>query len=69
MSDSNNLITSSAFNNVINDQINNQITSQDLAHHVSLCVNDLHTTLFIDEDTFNTKNITSNNNNSDKKGN
>jgi hypothetical protein len=52
MSYSNNLINSSPFDNVINDPINNQ----DSTHHVSLCVNDLRTTLFIDEDTLkNTK--------------
>ncbi|CAF2779310.1 unnamed protein product [Rotaria sp. Silwood2] len=73
MSDSNNLITSSPFNNVINDQINNQISSQDSTHHVSLCVNDLKTTLFIDEDALNntkttiTNNNNNNNNNRDKK--
>jgi hypothetical protein len=49
MSYSNNRITPSPFDNVINSQINNQ----DSTHHVSLCVNDLHTTLFIDEDALN----------------
>jgi hypothetical protein len=53
MSDSNNLINLSPFDNVINYQINNQKSSQDLTHHVSLCVNDLRTTLFIDEATLN----------------
>ncbi|CAF1176092.1 unnamed protein product [Rotaria sordida] len=62
MSNSNNLITSSPFNNVTNDQINNQISSQDSTHHVSLCVNDLHTTLFIDEDTLKKTKTSINNN-------
>ncbi|CAF3391869.1 unnamed protein product [Rotaria sp. Silwood1] len=67
MSDSNNLITSSPFNNVINDQINNQTSSQDSNHHVSVCVNDLKTTLFIDEDALNNTKTTTTNNNNDKK--
>jgi hypothetical protein len=50
---SHNQINSSPFDNVINHQINNPTSSQDSAHHVSLCVNDLRTTLFIDEDTLN----------------
>jgi len=50
ISDSNRLINSSPFDNVINYPVN---TSQDSTHHVSLCVNDLRTTLFIDEDTLN----------------
>jgi len=53
----NNLINSSPFDNVPNYQMKNQ----DSTHHVSLCVNDLRTTLFIDEDTLN--NTKANNNN------
>jgi hypothetical protein len=53
MSYSNNQITSSPFDNVINSQINNPTLLQDSTHHVSLCVNDLHTTLFIDENAMN----------------
>jgi hypothetical protein len=66
----NNLITSSPFDNVVDHQINNQISSQqahDSVHHVSLCVNDLHTTLFIDQDALNnTKTMTNSNNNGGK---
>ncbi len=58
MSYSNNLINSSPFDNVTNYQMNNQ----DSTHHVSLCVNDLRTTLFIDEDTLNNTKINNNNN-------
>ena len=57
---SNNLNNSSPFDNVINYPINNQLSSHDSTHHVSLCVNDLRTTLFIDEDTLN--NTKTNNN-------
>ncbi|CAF0790142.1 unnamed protein product [Rotaria sordida] len=68
---SNNIITSSQFDNVGGYQTSNQTSSQPVqesAHHVSLCVNDLHTTLFIDENAFNsTKTLmNSNNNNSGK---
>ncbi|CAF3302384.1 unnamed protein product [Rotaria socialis] len=66
VSNSNNLISSSVLNNVINNPINNQISSKDSTHHVSLCVNDLHTTLFIDEDTLNSTKANISNNN-DKK--
>ena len=48
MSYSNNQITPSSFDNAINSQIN-----KDSTHNVSLCVNDLHTTLFIDENALN----------------
>ena len=68
---SNNLITSSPFDNVSDYQINNQTSSQqvhDSAHHVSVCVNDLHTTLFIDEDAFNSTKATTNSNNNSGKG-
>jgi hypothetical protein len=71
MSYSNNLITPSPFDNAIDYQINNQISSQqahNAAHHVSLCVNDLHTTLFIDEDALNTTKTTTNSNNNGGKG-
>ncbi|CAF1333463.1 unnamed protein product [Adineta steineri] len=63
MSYSNNLTTSSPF-----DNINNQSSSPRDANHVSVCVNDLHTTLFIDEDTLNNTKTTINNtnNNGDK---
>ena len=65
---SNNLITSSPpFDSVVDYQINKQTPSeqaQGSPHHVSLCVNDLHTTLFIDEDALNsTKTIINSNNN------
>ncbi|CAF3310005.1 unnamed protein product [Rotaria socialis] len=64
----NNQIPSSPFDNEVDYPANNQVLSQpanESAHHVSLCVNDLHTTLFIDEDALNnTKtSINSNNNN------
>jgi hypothetical protein len=71
MSYSNNLITSSPFDNVVDYQINNQTSSQQAhksAHHVSLCVNDLHTTLFIEEDALNSAKTTANNNNNGGKG-
>ena len=68
MSYSNNLISSSPFDNVVDHQINNQKSSQDSAHHVSLCVNDLHTTLFIDEDALNSTKTTMNSNNNGGKG-
>lgn len=56
-------INSSPFDNVNNDQIDNQtsLIQQDSAHHVSLCVNDLRTTLFIDENTLNNNNNTKTN--------
>ena len=68
MSYSNNLITSSSpFDNVLNYQIDNQGSSSQQGHHVSLCVNDLHTTLFIDEDALNsTKTTTTSTNNGNK---
>ncbi|CAF1132651.1 unnamed protein product [Adineta steineri] len=72
MSYSNNLITSSPFDNVddYHHQINNRTLSQQedkSTHHVSLCVNDLHTTLFIEEDALNnTKSSINSNNNSGK---
>jgi len=71
MSDSNNLITSSPFDNVVDYQINNQKSSpqtHESVHHVSLCVNDLHTTLFIDEDALNSTKTTMNSNNNGGKG-
>ncbi len=71
MSYSNNLITSSPFDNVGNYQINNQSSSQQAhnsPHHVSVCVNDLHTTLFIDEDALNSTKTTTNSNNNSGKG-
>ncbi len=71
MSYSNNLITSSPFDNVVDYQINNQTSSQqahESAHHVSVCVNDLHTTLFIDEDALNSTKTTMNSNNNGGKG-
>lgn len=53
--DTNSRINSSPFDNIINDQINNRTSAHEsMAHHVSLCVNDLRTTLFIDEETLNT---------------
>ena len=72
MSYSTDLITSSPFDNVADDQINNQTSSKkanESAHHVSLCVNDLHTTLFIDEDALNSTRTTTNSNNNGGKGN
>ena len=69
MSYSNHLITPSPFDNVIDYQINNPTSSQhahDAAHHVSVCVNDLHTTLFIDEDALNSTKTTNNNSSSSK---
>lgn len=71
VSDAANLICSSPYSNVINDEINNLTSSPDSARHVSLCVNDLHTTLFIDDDALNNTNaaINNNNNTNDKKGN
>jgi len=71
MSSSNNLITSSPFDNVVDYQINNQTSSQqahESAHHVSVCVNDLHTTFFIDEDALNSTKTTMNSNNNGGKG-
>jgi hypothetical protein len=71
MSYSNNLITSPPFDNVLDNQINNPNSSQQRhqsAHHVSLCVNDLHTTLFIDEDALNSTKTTTNSNNNGGKG-
>jgi hypothetical protein len=67
MSYSNKLITSSPFDNVVDYQINNRASSQQ-AHHVSVCVNDLHTTLFIDEDALNSTKTTTNSNNNGSKG-
>lgn len=68
----NNRMTSSPFDNTIDYQINDQTSTQQAqnpAHHVSLCVNDLHTTLFIDEDAFNsTKTTVNSNNNNGGKG-
>jgi hypothetical protein len=72
MSYSNNLITSSPFDNVADYQTNNQTSSQqpnESSHHVSLCVNDLHTTLFIDEDALNSTKTTTNSNSNGSKGN
>ncbi|CAF2381007.1 unnamed protein product [Rotaria sp. Silwood2] len=68
---SNNVITSSPFDNIADYQTSNQTSSQPIqesAHHVSLCVNDLHTTLFIDENALNSTktSMTSNNNNNGK---
>ena len=65
MSYSNNQITPSPFDNVVDHQINNQKSG----HHVSLCVNDLHTTLFIDEDALNSTKRTANSDNNNSKGN
>jgi hypothetical protein len=65
----NNLNNSSPFDNVINYPINNQIPSHDSTHHVSLCVNDLRTTLFIDEDTLNNNNNNTKTMNNGGKGN
>ncbi|UJR35505.1 hypothetical protein I4U23_028259 [Adineta vaga] len=66
----NNLISSTPFDNVADYQINNQTSSQPVdksTHHVSLCVNDLHTTLFIEEDALNnTKTTTNSHNNTSK---
>lgn len=72
ISNSNNLITSSPFDNSVDHQINNQAAASQPAHHsphhVSVCVNDLHTTLFIDEDALNTTKTTINSNNNGGKG-
>ena len=57
----NQLNNSSPFDNVSNPQINNQITSQNPTHHVSVCVNELRTTLFIDENTLNSTKTNNNN--------
>ena len=49
-------MNSSPFDNVINHQINNRTTTTtalDSTHDVSVCVNDLRTTLFINEETLN----------------
>ena len=56
--DTNNRMNSSPFDNVINHQINNRTTTTtttalDSTHDVSVCVNDLRTTLFINEETLN----------------
>lgn len=67
ISNSNHRISSSPFDNVVDHQINNQTASQQ-AHHVSVCVNDLHTTLFIDEGALNNTKTTINSNNSGGKG-
>ena len=53
LTDTNNRMNSSPFDNVINYQINSRTSAPDSAHDVSLCVNDLRTTLFINEDTLN----------------
>jgi hypothetical protein len=72
MSYSNQLIPSMPFNNALDCQIDNNQTStslnHDAVHHVSLCVNDLRTTLFIDEDVLNNTKTTTNSNNSASKG-
>lgn len=49
----NRMNNSSPFDNVINHQINNRtpMTAHDSTHDVSLCVNDLRTTVFINEET------------------
>ncbi|UJR10433.1 hypothetical protein I4U23_014637 [Adineta vaga] len=62
MTNSNNLPTASpSFDNVIDSQTNNpSLSSLQGANHISLCVNDLHTTLFIDEDTLNHTKLTTN---------
>ncbi|CAF0864550.1 unnamed protein product [Adineta ricciae] len=66
----NNRITTTPFDNVTDYQINNKTSSQLVdksTHHVSLCVNDLHTTLFIEEDALNNTKTTTNSNNSSSK--
>ena len=67
MSNTNNRISSSPFDNVVDHQINNQTASHS-PHHVSVCVNDLHTTLFIDEGALNSTKTTINSNNNGGKG-
>lgn len=53
-------------------QINNQKLSQqendESAHHVSLCMNDIRTTLFIEESAFNDAKAVMNSNNNGGKG-
>ncbi|CAF0848573.1 unnamed protein product [Adineta ricciae] len=51
-SDNNFRLDSSPSNNELNSQKNNSTLSKGV-NHVSVCVNDLHTTLFIDEETLN----------------
>ena len=63
-SNSNNPIISSSFDNVNNDHREHQVSSQDSTHNVTLCLNDLQTTLFIDEDVFHNGKTINNNNNS-----
>ncbi|CAF0760352.1 unnamed protein product [Rotaria sp. Silwood1] len=68
---SNNVITSSPFDNIADYQTSNQTSSQPVqesAHHVSLCVNDLHTTLFIDENALNNTKTSMNSNNNNNNG-
>lgn len=67
MSNANNRIRSSPFDNVVDHQINNPTASHS-PHHVSVCVNDLHTTLFIDEGALNSTKTTINSNNNGGKG-
>ena len=57
-------ITTAPIKTINDDQINNPS-----AHRVSLCVNDLRTTLYIDEDALNTTKTTMNSNTSSGKGN
>ena len=65
-------ITSTQSKDVIDYQINNQKSLQenrdDSAHHVSLCMNDVRTTLFIEENAFNDAKATMNSNNNGGKG-
>ena len=57
-------ITTAPIKTINDDQINNPS-----AHHVSLCVNDLRTTLYIDEDALNATKTTMNSNSSSGKSN
>ena len=52
-------------------QINNSVSNpqgNNSSHHVSVCVNDLHTTLYIDEDALNSTKTTLNTSNGSGKG-
>jgi len=66
-------MNSSPFDNTTDYQINQQTSSsfqqaQNPAHHVSLCVNDLRTTLYIEEDALNSTKTTVNSNNTNNGG-
>lgn len=63
---SNNLITTTAIDKAVDYQVGNSLLAKqahDSPHNVSLCVNDLRTTLYIDEDVLNNTKTTLNSSN------